>query len=99
MSGVTMDNILVIIFELSINFFESYLMIDFISKYNGFKFYGTKRYILFTGAVLAIFINVTAMNYIESFIEAASYISLVIMILYSLYALKGKVKIKLFTCI
>ncbi|NYB75555.1 GHKL domain-containing protein [Sedimentibacter hydroxybenzoicus DSM 7310] len=92
-------SILIIVFELSVNLFESYLMVEFISKYNGYKFYGIKRNILFGGTVIAIFLNVTAMNYVQSYVESANYISLIIIVSYSLYALNGKNKIKIFSCI
>jgi len=88
-----------IIFELSISLFESYLMIEFISKFNGCKYSGSKKNILFASAVLLLFVNVTIANYIQTFIEIPSYIALVIMIIYSIAALNGKFLVKLFSSI
>lgn len=87
------------IFELVINLFESYLMIEFISRYNGFKYSGIKKNILFLSAVFMSFLNVTIANYFETFIEIPSYIALVIMIIYSAVALNGKFLVKLFSII
>lgn len=94
-----MDNTLITIFELLINFFESYLMIEFISKFNGYKYDGLKRNALFLIFVFILFANVTIANYIETFIEIPSYIALAIMIIYSITALKGKFYVKLLSCV
>ncbi len=88
-----------IIFELSINLFESYLMTEFISKFNGYKFSGIKRNILFILTVLLLFLNISIANYIGTLIEIPSYTALVIMIIYSIIALKGKFLVKIFSCI
>ncbi|MBP1926745.1 signal transduction histidine kinase [Sedimentibacter acidaminivorans] len=88
-----------IIFELSISLFESYLMIEFISKFNGYKYLGSKKNILFISAVILLFVNITVANYIEVFIEIPSYIAFVIMIIYSIIALRGKFLVKLFSSI
>ncbi len=88
-----------IIFELSISLFESYLMIEFISKFNGYKYSGSKKNILFIFAVILLFVNITVANYIETFIEIPSYIAFVIMIIYSIIALRGKLLVKLFSSI
>lgn len=94
-----MNHIFVILFELSINIFESYLMIDFISRFNGFKYKCAKKSILYIIAIFIIFTNVTTANYYESFIEIANYISILIMIIYSVIALEGKLLKKLLSCI
>lgn len=88
-----------IIFELSINLFESYLMIEFISKFNGYKYLGSKRNIFFISSVFILFANITLANYIDTLIEIPSYIALIIMIIYSMIALRGKFLMKLFSCI
>jgi len=87
------------IFELSISLFESYLMIEFISKFNRYKYSGSKRNIFFISSVFILFANITIANYIDTLIEIPSYIALIIMIIYSMIALVGKFRIKVFSCI
>ncbi|MDF2882004.1 MAG: Two-component system sensor histidine kinase [Clostridiaceae bacterium] len=88
-----------IIFELLISLFESYLMIEFISKFNGYKYAGSKKKFLIISAVFVLFANVTIANYIQTFIEVPSYIALLIMVLYSIIALRGNFLVKLFSSI
>ncbi|WP_326910856.1 sensor histidine kinase [Sedimentibacter sp. MB31-C6] len=94
-----MNKMQIIIFELLINLFESYLMIDFISKFNGYRYNKIKRNILFVFAILILFVEVSIANYIESFIEIPSYVALIVMIIYSIIALEGKFIEKLMSCI
>lgn len=94
-----MNDIQIILFELSINIFESFLMIDFISKFNGLKYEGIKRNIIFSGAVFILFANVTIANYFKTFIEIPSYSAIIVMLVYSVIALEGKLIIKLLSCI
>lgn len=88
-----------LLFELSINLIESFLMIDFISRFNGFKFTGLKKNMLYTLSTLILFVNVTISNYMETFVEIPSYIALVVMVLYCIFALNGKVTVKILSCV
>lgn len=88
-----------IMFELSINLIESYLMIDFISRFNGFKYFDFKRNLFYTVSILILFCNVTIANYIETIVEIPSYIALLIMIIYSMIALNGRFIVKILSCI
>lgn len=88
-----------LLFEWSINLFESYLMIDFISKFNGFKFSNSKRNLYYIIFILILFINVTISNYTEMFVEIPSYTSLFAMIIYSMIALNGRIIVKIFSCV
>lgn len=88
-----------LLFELAINFFESYLMIDFISKFNGFKFSNLKRNLYYIIFILILFINVTIFNYFKTFEEIPSYIALFVMIIYSMIALNGRIMVKILSCV
>ncbi len=47
--------------------------------------------------MLLLLVNITVANYIETFIEIPSYIAFVIMIIYSIISLRGKLLVKLFS--
>lgn len=93
-----MDVIYVNIFEWTINLFESYLMIDFESKFNEYRFSGIKRNVCFAIAVIISFLGISVSNYLNMFIEIPSYICIVIMILYGLVALNGSFVKKILSC-
>ncbi len=94
-----MYNIFILLFELSVNIFEAYIMVDFIVKFNGSKYNDCKNTVVFISVVVLLFIVVTAANFIDTSIEIPSYIALIIMIIYGLFALNGKVLIKVASCI
>lgn len=94
-----MSNILIFLFEISVNLFESYLLVDFIEKFNGSKFIGYKRIIFYILAIVLLFADVTISNYIDTSIEVANYIAIIILIIYSMFALYGNPLIKISSCI
>lgn len=94
-----MDELLIIIFELSINLFESYLMIDFITKFNGNKYEDKKHIIFYISAVSLLFADISIANYLSIPVEIPSYIAIIIMIIYSVVALNGNLILKISSCI
>jgi two-component system, LytTR family, sensor histidine kinase AgrC len=92
-----MDYILIL--ELSINIFESYLMIEFITNFNTSKYRGLKHQTLFIAAVALLFVDVTLSNYLDIPIEIPSYIAIVISTTYSMIALRGRTIVKIASCI
>lgn len=94
-----MAEILMLLFELSINLFESYILIEFITEFNGCKYEEFKQKILFLSAIVLLFADVSIANYMEIPVEIPSYIAIIIMIIYSMAALTGKPLIKIYSCI
>ena len=94
-----MGEALILLFELAINIFESCLLIEFITKFNGCKYEGIKQRIMFLTTVVLLFADVSMSNYVDVPIEIPSYIAIAIMIIYSMTALKGHPLIKIYSCI
>lgn len=94
-----MGEVSILLFEMAINVFESCLLIEFITKFNGCKYEGIKQRIMFLTASVLIFAEVSMSNYMDMPIEIPSYIAIAIMIIYSMTALKGHPLIKIYSCI
>lgn len=85
--------------ELLVNIFESYIIVEFVTKYNDSKYVGSKKYFAAAFTIVLLIINASIFNYISVFTEIMSYISLGIVFIYSIFAVNGKTKQKLLSCI
>ncbi len=85
--------------ELLVNVFESYIIVEFVTKYNDSKYEGAKKNFIAAFTIILLIINATIFNQITFFTEIMSYLSLGIIFIYSIYAMNGKIKQKLLSCI
>lgn len=93
-----MDMLFIKMVELSVNIFESIITVEFVTRINETKYQGWKKYIAAGFIFLLLTINAEIFNYITHFSEAMTYIGLVIIFLYSLIFLKGKISQRFFSC-
>lgn len=84
-----------LIFELGINLIEEYIIIDFISKYLGYKYNGSRKRIGFLLGWLVSFAEVTISNYITYFEGMGVFIPVLIVFIYAVLFLKGQWYLKL----
>lgn len=84
-----------IAFELGINLIETFLIIDFITRYLGCKYSGSKKILGFLGGWLVAFAELSIANYISKYEGFASFIPVIIYFVYALLCLKGSVQLKL----
>lgn len=94
-----MDMLFIKMIEVSVNIFESVITVEFVTKMNETKYHGRKRHIAAGLIFLLLTINAEIFNYITYFSEAMTYVGLVIIFLYSLTFLKGKISHRLFSCV
>lgn len=94
-----MDMLFVKTIEFSVNSFESIITVEFVTKMNETKYQGWKKYIAAVFTILLLTINAEIFNYITYFSEAMTYIGFIIIFLYSLIFLKGKISHRLFSCV
>lgn len=88
-----------LIFEVGINLLEMYIVIEFLTKYLGCKYSGTKRNV---GFILAWFISFTELciiNFITEFESVGTYIPIIIYFVYAYLCLKGGILLKLWMSI
>lgn len=93
--GITLINFV----EFLVNVFESYITLEFVTKYNKSKYEGVKKYFIAIFTMALLIVNATIFNFITYFSEAMSYISIGIIFIYSITATYGKVKQSFFSCI
>ncbi|MDQ5984258.1 MAG: hypothetical protein RUMPE_01304 [Eubacteriales bacterium SKADARSKE-1] len=84
-----MNNMVWDIFETIVNLFESYIIVRFISRVQGYKYIGIIKYITFALAVLISFFELNLMNNMVSFEGVAIFIPIVTMYIYAYFCLKG----------
>lgn len=77
------------IFETGINLIETFISVDFITKYLGPKYKNRLRSISFTIAWMVLFAELTIINRITEFETFASYIPMIILTCYALLCLCG----------
>ncbi len=82
-------------FETGINLIETYISVDFITKYLGAKHKGAKKNIAFVIAWMISFVQMTITNYITEFETFGSYIPMVIYTCYAFLSLKGNIALKI----
>lgn len=87
-----------IIFELGVNLVETFIIIDFITRYLGRK-YQDKRWVIgFLGAWIVFFIEVSVINNIVPFEGVGTLIHLAVSFIYALFFLKGGILLRLWIC-
>lgn len=82
-------------YELLINLIESFIIIDFISRFFGHKYKGLRMYLPFIGIILIVFSEITLANNIVVFEGVAAIIPFLLTFIYSLFFLKGRPIFKL----
>lgn len=83
------------IFELGINLVETFIIVDFVTRYLGCKYQGKGKIIGFTTTWLLSFIELSIINHIVSFEGVGVFIPIIINFLYALIFLKGNIWLKL----
>lgn len=83
------------VFELGINLLETFITIDFITKYLGCKFSDKRKTIGFLIAWMIDFAEISIMNYLIVFETFEAYIPVIIYFTYAMICLKGTVWLKL----
>ena len=82
-------------FELGINLLETFIAIEFVTRYLGCKYDDWKRNIGFIAVWIIAFIELSVMNHITEFESFGAYIPAVIYFVYAILFLKGSVFLKL----
>lgn len=88
-----------IIFETGINLIETFILIDFLTKYLGCKYTGFKRTVGFLLGWMVTFVELCIINYFVEFETIGTYIPIVIYFLYAICYLKGSTLLKLWMSI
>lgn len=86
-------------FEILINLIETFISVDFITKYLGAKNTGYRQKIEFITVWLISFIQITITNYITDFETFGSYIPMIIYAVYAFLCLNGSVLLKIWFAI
>lgn len=84
------------IFEVSVNILEMFIVLNFISRYLGYRFTGLKRYIGFGVAWVAAVFALTTMNYHFVYEGLIGLILVAIYFSYAVICLEGNIFFKLF---
>lgn len=79
-------------FELLVNLLETLITVDFISRFCGFKYSGSKKIIGFAAMWAACFTGLTITNYITVFEGFAALIPIVLYLIYAALCLAGSRK-------
>ncbi len=87
------------IFETGINLIETFISVDFITRYLGAKYNGKQKNIFFCIAWLIMFLELTIINHITKFETVGSYIPMIILMIYSFLCLNGSASLKLWISI
>lgn len=87
------------IFETGINLIETFISVDFITRYLGAKYNGKQKNIFFCIAWLIMFLELTIINHITKFETVGSYIPMIILMIYSSLCLNGSASLKLWISI
>ncbi len=88
-----------IIFETGINLIETFILIDFLTKYLGCKYTGFKRTVGFLLGWMVTFVELCIINYFVEFETIGAYIPIIIYFIYALCCLKGSTLLKLWMSI
>lgn len=87
------------IFETGINLIETFISVDFITKYLGTKYTGNRRKTAFVIVWIISFIQMTVTNYITDFETFGSYIPMIIYACYAFLCLNGSTPLKIWFAI
>lgn len=86
-------------FEMTVNFIETFISVDFITKYLGTRNEGVKKNLYFCVAWIIMFSEVTIINHITKFETVGSYIPMVILLFYAFLCLSGGNALKIWIAI
>lgn len=84
-----------VLFELGINLLETFIIVDFVTRYLGCKYKDCRKYIGFFSAWIIYFVELSVINYMFPFEGIGSLIPVVIIFIYELIFLKGSIPLKL----
>lgn len=87
------------IFETGINLIETFISVDFITKYLGTKYTGNRQKAAFVIVWIISFIQMTVTNYITDFETFGSYIPMIIYACYAFLCLNGSTPLKIWFAI
>ena len=87
------------IFETAVNLIETFISVDFITKYLGAKYSGNRQKASFVAVWIISFIQMTITNYITEFETFGSYIPMVIYACYAFLCLNGNIPLKIWFAI
>lgn len=87
------------LFETGINLIETYISVDFITRYLGSKYNDKRKIIAFIITWLISFIEICVINEITEFETFGSYIPMAIYSIYALFCLNGNTALKLWLAI
>ena len=87
------------IFETGINLIETFISVDFITKYLGTKYTGNRQKAAFVIVWIISFIQITVTNYITDFETFGSYIPMIIYACYAFLCLNGSTPLKIWFAI
>lgn len=88
-----------LIFELGINLIETFIIIDFVTRYLGSKFTDNRRIVGFLCGWFAAFTELCIINHIVVYEGFASVIPVAIYFMYAVLCLRGPVFLKLWTSV
>lgn len=88
-----------IIFEIGINLIETFISVDFITKYLGTKYTGNRQKTAFVIVWIISFIQMTVTNYITDFETFGSYVPMIIYACYAFLCLNGSKPLKIWFAI
>lgn len=87
------------IFETGINLIETFISVDFITKYLGTKYTGNRQKAAFVIVWIISFIQMTVTNYITDFETFGSYVPMIIYACYAFLCLNGSTPLKIWFAI
>ena len=87
------------IFETGINLIETFISVDFITKYLGTKYTGNRQKAAFVIVWIISFVQITVTNYITDFETFGSYIPMIIYACYAFLCLNGSTPLKIWFAI
>lgn len=94
-----MEELFVQTVEFLVNGFESFITVEFVTKMNETKYRGRKKYIAAGITFLLLMVNAEIFYYMEDFSEFMTYIGLIIIFIYSMVALTGRITYRFFLCV
>lgn len=88
-----------LLFESSFNILHLLIVFDFLGKFNGYKYDGSKKKQLFFSFLAFIFVFITISDRFTGFSEYSIFVLLFTLILYTQLSLNGRISKKIFSCI
>jgi len=88
-----------LIFEIGINLLETFLIVEFMTRYLGCKYSGIKRNICFLLGWFAVFAELCVRNYLVELETLSSIIPIALYVVYCVVALKGSFLSKVWTSV